>query len=669
MAGIAVPGIGSGLDVDGMSYGLARAEMSGSINFASERQEKVDNKISTLGKIMAGFTSFKDTLANMNASSMSGNKLSYQSEDKVLNITPTGNAINGNYEVEVLSIASKHSIRSVEFSDSDVFSGSLSIVSGDTSFSISIADNSSIFSVANSINDDLSGVSAVVINNGTGNVLSISAKEFGHDGEISITVTNGTNPTSKLGSLNYNTTTQTMTESKQASDGQIKINGVSVVSSSNDFNSAVKGLDISINRDIAIDNIATSQSFDISKDNDSLINSIRAFKDHLNGLLSGLKESANYNADTGTASVFSGDNDIRSLTQQMRTIISGSIETNSQYSTLYSIGLKTSSDGTLTLDDEKLLEAIEEDAKAVIQLMSGGLSSSNSAFSIDNEMSDEFPTFTEEMVISSVPEAAHSTINNILLSDPMSTAITLSQGFDLSFNGSIIATLLGGGGESLSFTNYADLVSQINADLLSQNVPITASLSTNEFYGYNPYFTPGGSEQFFSDQFNADILFKQDIVSEGSITLDTSGLPGMFSQTDTTSAVEGTLIYDDTTYNFVSGFNIPDTEIEISIDPSTLEDNDSVTIASNKGFAYLLSNLVNSYMDDDGIFDNKKESLESSKTRIADNIESLFDKQDKIEERYLREFRALDMALSSMKLQSDSLTAQLNQIQSINDQR
>jgi flagellar hook-associated protein 2 len=654
MAGIAVPGIGSGLDVDGMSYGLARAEMSGSITFATERQEKIDTKISTLGNIMAGFTSFKDTLSNMSASSMSGNKLSYQSEDKVLNITTTGNAINGNYEVEVLSIAAKHSVRSVEFDDADVFSGSLSIVSGDTSFSISIDDNSSIFSVANRINDDLSGVSAVVINNGSGNVLSISAKEFGTTGEISITAVNGTDANSKLNSLNYNSTTQSMSESKQASDGQIKINGVTVVSTSNDFNSAVKGLDITINKDIAIDNIGTSQSFDISKDNDSLINSIRTFKNHLNGLLTGLKESSNYNADTGTASIFSGDNDIRALTQQMRTIISGSIETNSQYNTLYSIGMKTSSDGILTLDDEKLLAAIEDDAEAVIQLMSGGLSSSNSAFSIDTEMSDDLPTFTEEIVVSSVPEIAHSTISNTLLSDPMSTAISLSQGFDLSFNGSIIATLLGGGGDSLNFTNYPDLVSQINADLLSQNVPITASLFTNEL---------------LANQFSVDILFKQDIVSEGSITLDTSSLPGNFSQSNTTAAVEGTLIYDDTTYNFVSGFTIPDTEIDITIDPSSLEDNDSATIASNKGFAYLLSNLVNSYMDDDGIFDNKKASLDDSKTRIADNIDSLFDKQDRIEERYLREFRALDMALSSMKLQSDSLTAQLNQIQSINDQR
>jgi flagellar hook-associated protein 2 len=654
MAGIAVPGIGSGLDVDGMSYGLARAEMSGSITFATERQEKIDTKISTLGNIMAGFTSFKDTLSNMSASSMSGNKLSYQSEDKVLNITTTGNAINGNYEVEVLSIAAKHSVRSVEFDDADVFSGSLSIVSGDTSFSISIDDNSSIFSVANRINDDLSGVSAVVINNGSGNVLSISAKEFGTTGEISITAVNGTDANSKLNSLNYNSTTQSMSESKQASDGQIKINGVTVVSTSNDFNSAVKGLDITINKDIAIDNIGTSQSFDISKDNDSLINSIRTFKNHLNGLLTGLKESSNYNADTGTASIFSGDNDIRALTQQMRTIISGSIETNSQYNTLYSIGMKTSSDGILTLDDEKLLAAIEDDAEAVIQLMSGGLSSSNSAFSIDTEMSDDLPTFTEEIVVSSVPEIAHSTLSNTLLSDPMSTAISLSQGFDLSFNGSIIATLLGGGGDSLNFTNYPDLVSQINADLLSQNVPITASLFTNEL---------------LANQFSVDILFKQDIVSEGSITLDTSSLPGNFSQSNTTAAVEGTLIYDDTTYNFVSGFTIPDTEIDITIDPSSLEDNDSATIASNKGFAYLLSNLVNSYMDDDGIFDNKKASLDDSKTRIADNIDSLFDKQDRIEERYLREFRALDMALSSMKLQSDSLTAQLNQIQSINDQR
>jgi flagellar capping protein FliD len=338
----------------------------------------------------------------------------------------------------------------------------------------------------------------------------------------------------------------------------------------------------------------------------------------------------------------------------MRTIISGSIETNSQYNTLYSIGMKTSSDGILTLDDEKLLAAIEDDAEAVIQLMSGGLSSSNSAFSIDTEMSDDLPTFTEEIVVSSVPEIAHSTLSNTLLSDPMSTAISLSQGFDLSFNGSIIATLLGGGGDSLNFTNYPDLVSQINADLLSQNVPITASLFTNEL---------------LANQFSVDILFKQDIVSEGSITLDTSSLPGNFSQSNTTAAVEGTLIYDDTTYNFVSGFTIPDTEIDITIDPSSLEDNDSATIASNKGFAYLLSNLVNSYMDDDGIFDNKKASLDDSKTRIADNIDSLFDKQDRIEERYLREFRALDMALSSMKLQSDSLTAQLNQIQSINDQR
>lgn len=48
MAGISVPGLGSGLDIEGMSSGLARADMGGRISNATKQADKIDSKISGL---------------------------------------------------------------------------------------------------------------------------------------------------------------------------------------------------------------------------------------------------------------------------------------------------------------------------------------------------------------------------------------------------------------------------------------------------------------------------------------------------------------------------------------------------------------------------------------------------------------------------------------------
>lgn len=666
MAGISVPGIGSGLDVDGMSFGLAQAEMSGQINFATKAQQKVNGKISSLGNIMAGLTSFKSTLANMNASSLTANQLNYPSEDKVINITPTGNAINGDYDITVSSLASSHALKSVQFDDDAVFSGSMSISTGTNNYSVSIEENSSIYSLANQINNDLSGVSAVVINNGTGNVLSVSSKESGSDNNIQINASADSSANSMIESLIYNETQQSMIETKAASNANININGVNIVSNDNDFNSAVKGLDISINPNIDLDLLDTTQHFDITKDSSDLVTTVKTFKNHLNAILSGLKDVQNYNQETNTASVFSGDNDIRSLTQQLKTIIASSVETNSKYNTLYSIGFSTNLDGTVNLDTSTLDSAISDDSDSVIKLISGGLSSTNSSFTIDTEMEDTIPAFSQEIMINEIPKPASTSLTTTLFTNPLSTPITLSQGFDLSFNGNLIATLLGSGGDSMEFSNYPDFISQINADLLTQNTPITASLKTLSSVINNPAYTSGGSEPLTITQYVSDILFEQNIISDGSISLNING-NASFTETNVIAAQNGTLTYDDNTYDFISSFTTPDTGIEISINTSAIEENDSGMVASSKGYAFLLTNLVNSFMEDDGILDNKSEALKDSKTRYSDKIDSLRDKQDKIEQRYLREFRALDIALSSMKQQSNALTAQLKQISSINN--
>lgn len=650
MAGLNVPGIGSGLDISGMSSGLAQAEMAPLINAQIKKSDSITTKISALSQVAAGLASFQTTLSGLKSSNISDSKLSYTNENKVIDIEATGRAQTGVYEVQVNSIASNHRLKSQEFTDTQEFHGSVSITVGTSSTNISIDEGSSIFELANKINTADSKVNAVVINNGSGNILSLTSADKGQAGSIEISGLNATGSTvSGLDKISFISGNNQLTEVSVANDAEILLNGVSVTSSDNSFNTAVNGLSIDINQEQASQNLGEKQHFTIEKDNSDVSSRLDDFVKHYNSLISGLKELTKYNQDTNEAAVFTGDSDIRSLATQLSSAMINPIASVSgQYNTFYAIGVRSSGDGNFALDVDVLNNALDDDPDSVMSLILNGLSSDHHAISITTEMEDTIPSFTNSITIDTLPGIASAQSSYISTINPLSEPITITSGITLNFNGAIIASALGEGGDDLYFNNYADLITQVNADLNSNNLALIASLKVTEQAGY----------------FYSQIKFSQLDPTQGVLDIASMGTGplSVYSITAGSPATPGLLTYNDASHEYFNDFTL-DEGVDIDIDINSVYAGEQISISADKGYAYNISNIISSFIDDDGVFETKEASLQSSKERTEELKTRYTDKQQRIEDRYLKEFQALDIMLVRMRSDSDALTAQLDQIQ------
>lgn len=657
MAGINVPGLGSGLDISGMSSGLAQAEMGGFIKEAQRQQSTASSQLSSLSQISSALSNFQGTLGVFSYDELTRNNLTYNEKEKLINITATGRAVNGNYDVEVLSLASSHRLKSGEFSDNQEFHGTMNIAISDNNYSLSIPEGSSIYALAQQINSETEGVSVVVVDNGNGNVLSLSSETTGTDGVIEITSSDdSSSPGSLLSGLNFNQSAQTLTEVKQASDSTIKINGVEVSSSDNNFNDVIVGLDISVNNGVAVDKIGEVQEFSIKKDSSLITKNVKQLVSDYNSIISGIKSMSSYDSTTDTAGVFNGDADIRVLTQKLSTVMTSPIENAiGQYNTLYSIGVKSTDDGSFIIDDTMLDKAIETDESSVLSLLSNGLSSNHDGVTIDTEMSDDMDAFSTNLMITKMPEVASASASATLDSDPFTSPFSITSGIDLYFNNILLASSLGEGGSDLSFSNYTDFLSQINQDLATANHPITASFDSNML---------GTTPQTYA----TTISFTQDSPIEGDLTINSLGSISNYSINTPIASGPGSLNYNNQDYDHFNSFTLPDHEVDLTFDPDSINIPDEVSISSSKGFSYIINDIVENYIGgEDSILQVKESSLRDSKDRIATRIDELNEKKDKVEARYLKQFQALDIALVRMKQQSEALTGQLDSIAAMTD--
>lgn len=657
MAGINVPGLGSGLDIAGMSSGLAQAEMGGFIKEAQRQKSTTTSQISSLSKISGALSNFQGTLDSLNIAEMTRNTLTYPDPEKVISITASGRAINGNYDVEVLSLASSHRLKSQEFTDTQMFQGTLSISTNTDSFSLSVPEGSSIFALAQQINSETEGLSVVVVDNGNGNVLSISSETTGTDGTIEITgVDDPSVPASELSKLTFNSSAQTLTEVKQASDSIIKINGVEIVSSDNNFNDAITGLEISVNNNVAAEKIGEIQEFSIQKNNSGIKTQVRQFVSDYNSIIGGIKAMSSYDVDNDSAGVFNGDADIRILTQRLSTAMTSPIENAiGQYNTLYSIGVKSTDTGSFTIDDSMLNSAIENDEDSVLSLLASGLNSNHDGITIDSELTADTNVFTEDLTITKMPTPASASAVSTEATNPYTTPFSITSGIDLFFDGALLVAALGEGGDNLDFSNYTDFIAQINIDLSTNNVPIQASF-TSSALGSIP------------ETFLASIKFEQSNPIEGDLTINSLGSLSSFTPEASIPTAPGIISYQSQDYDHYNSFTIPDQDVDLIIDPEAVNIPDELKITSSKGFAYLINDIVNNYIDgEDSILKTKGEALKNSKDRISTRIEELNEKRDKVEARYLKQFQALDIALVRMKQQSEALNGQLDSISALTD--
>ncbi len=398
---ISFGGLASGLDTSAIINALVSVERLPILQL--ESQKKTENKkldlISTLKDHLKGLQAKADGLKTI------GSFLDFKvsaSADNVATFTTTGEAQTGANTLEVLSLAQADRWAFDGVADPDV---DLASVDGEqidftvngTNYSIALTQaSSSLNEIASSINS-LAGddVTASVVNVGTDSSpsyqLVLAADETGEDYRItslSSTVTglpiDGTAPDGAGAAQSANNITV-------GSNAVAIINGLQVERSGNEFNGVVQGVDITV---LSAD-VGTEITFSVEADTTSIKEKMQSFVDAYNNVIKFANAQSVYTEDGGAGGELFGDSILRSVRSAIGSALFDVDLTTVQndaegFSTLSLVGIKTSNDGTLSIDSTIFDDKVSTNLDALADLFAdtdgfdnGGAAAGTAAYYVD----------------------------------------------------------------------------------------------------------------------------------------------------------------------------------------------------------------------------------------------------------------------------------------------
>lgn len=363
-------GLGSGLDVKALVDQLVAAERQAPSNRLNLAEARANREVSSIGKLKSALAEFRDRLESLtNTDEFIGRKTSVSVEETISLSADTDSA-TGTFEVEIASLAEGQKVATQASADvaTAVGYGTLTISTASAIVEVEIDQEANTLA---DIRDAIAavsadtGVNASIVNADDGARIILTGAE-GSVNTFSIAASGGDGG---LAALDYAVGTPgTYTEITAAADAVITIDGFTVTSEGNTVAEAIEGVTLDLLKADPGNPFTVTIEGDADKSNLALTSFVGAY----NLLASTIKSETSFNADSGESGALLGDSLIRRIQGTVRSALSEiSDDTSAEFRTLAEIGILTTSDGRLELDDAKLSDAIATDINAVAELFAG----------------------------------------------------------------------------------------------------------------------------------------------------------------------------------------------------------------------------------------------------------------------------------------------------------
>lgn len=353
MATISSPGIGSGLDVSSIITSLMAIERK-PLQQLETAESKIQSQISEVGKIKSALSKFRDLAAKL-ASTDFWKTSTGTSASSAVGITTSSSASPAQYSVNVTSLATAQSIAAppVASSQATLGAGTLTIqrAGGGDPFAVTIEATDTLAAIRDKINAAGAGVTASILNDGTGARLMMRSNETGAANGFNTTVS-GTG----LDGLTFNAATQTggATPAQAAADAVATINNLPITSTSNTLTDVIDGVTLTLNAETP----AGAVNVTVAPDNAALKKTLTDFASAYTELAKLIAADTKYDATTKKAGPLQGDSAIVGLQTQLRSMIGASSGASSAFARLSDVGFEMQQDGSLTVNTTKLDKAI-----------------------------------------------------------------------------------------------------------------------------------------------------------------------------------------------------------------------------------------------------------------------------------------------------------------------
>ena len=661
-------GIGSGLDIEGLVTQLVAAERTPVESRLLNKEAALTAELSAFGSFKGALAGFQTALASLTQLSTFGKRTAESSDSDIIQVSASDEASEGSYSLSVSQLATSHSLASGSYSSaSDVVgTGTLTFRFGTTdyvspdpgpesynSFSVnpdrSVAtvtidsSNNTLEGMRDAVNSADIGVSAVIVNDGSGYRLLMSSDQTGADNSMEIAVTDSGDGNDTdingLSAFAFNASATHIEQTVAAQDAIMTINGLNISSSENTAKGVIDGVDITL-KDVTG---TAPVTVTVAEDRASVKESITDFISGYNRFVETSNSLTAYNSDTGRAGALQGDFSARSVIGQLRQAMSNVVSGfNGPFDSLVEIGVTTQSDGTLQVDSGKLDEVLEDHFDSIVGMFA--------AVGFPSDADIDFTAASDETAVGSHDvNITQIATRGQLIAATASFPLVIdadNDNFTIKVDGVTSASIsLTQGSYASGAELAAEIQSRINGDsaLAAAGVAVNVAYNTDHFEISSDSYGSASRVEITTIDTNtaAELGFSVGVGTDGvdvagTIAGEVATGSGQLLTGAVGSAVEGLKLLINGGATGARG-----------------------TVDFSRGIAYQINALIDNFLEADGMLDSRTDSLQSRIDDIDDQREVLDRRVESLEARYRAQFNALDGLLAQLQGTSNFLTQQL----------
>lgn len=361
MASISSLGIGSGVLNSDLVEQLVAAERAPKERRLDFRTEQTQAKLSAYGKLRSAVTELRLPMRQLGSADAMRSFSATSSGSNVSASVDSSVASRGSYDINVTQIAKANALAFQSVADRDstsVGSGTLTLAVGDKTTDITIDDsNDTLQGLANSINEAEAGVSASIINTGSGYRLVLSSDETGTANAINIS----TDAAAGSDLANFVAGAE---ETTPAQDAKFTINGIEVTKGSNTVDDVVDGVTFNITGEGA-------STVKVEQDTGAVAERVQAFVDKFNALQGTIRELTSFDPEKGEGSILTGDSTVRNIQNQLKRVLSDIVPglENANVRSLADVGISTNFEtGELQFNSQRFQQQLIDNPDDVTAL-------------------------------------------------------------------------------------------------------------------------------------------------------------------------------------------------------------------------------------------------------------------------------------------------------------
>ena len=663
--GISSPGIGSNLDVNGIVSKLMAVEQQ-PIALLDKKTASFNAKLSGFGTLKSVMSQFQSAVAGLANISKFQGVTTTVGDASVATVSGSSAAAPGTYSLEISKLAQAQKLTAAGQVSSTAAIGSgaattltfdfgtisgaspdgsgkytgATFANGGTGGKTVTIDgtNNSLSGIRDAINAAEVGVTATIINDGTGAPfkLSLTVTATGAASSLRLGVSGDSAIAGLLGHDPDTSGVQNLSESVTAQNAQFKLDGIAITKTSNSVTDALPGVTLNL----AKTNVGTPTSVTIARDTSAVVASVNAFATAYNQVTQALKDASAYDPATKTGAILNGESTVQSLQNQIRSVLSapiaGTAAGTNTFTLLSQVGVSVQATGLLGVDSTKLQKAVTSNFSQIAGLFAS-VGTSSDALVTFNAASSKTAAGAYPVVVTKL--ATHG-------------ATTAASAADLTITGSnnVLNVTLNGIASSVTLTpgsyDAASLATEVqskinaNSSFLGATVLVSQtagalSIKSNAYGSKSHAEITGGSGQ-------SALKF-----DSGATTTDGNDVEGTINGAVAVGAGQ-TLIG-------AAG----DAWEGLSLEVTGGVAGPRGTVNYSQGYAFQLNVLANSVLSSTGSIAARTDGINASLRDLAKNKTVLSARLASVEARYRAQFNALDGLIGSMSSTSSFLTQQL----------